>query len=244
MNLIPPLDVGKYFAFWHLPNPVRLASTLKNLFYERVINQSQRNDPSTVVDGYVWPGKVIEYLNDASRHYPTSELKLSDGSEISVAKTWITDIARIGNPDEFYIDDFKVETPPKTEEEIQSLLAKLLETAKGNKDLVRTWTEIWSYRPKMTLVSELMSQFKDYHDLLPVLGKDFERVVIRLKSIKEDEFLLTCEIEGTIKYATSEDVDIVEFKKPINYKGQLTYHSKIEEVKNQILFGDHECKEN
>ena len=95
---------------------------------------------------------LYELLDQTSRPYTIQNIVLANGTELEIAKNFLSDIARSGEPDQFFIDHKEITPLPKTEQQKVDLLAMLVEIADGDKGKVRNWTELWNYRLKINII--------------------------------------------------------------------------------------------
>lgn len=175
---------------------------------------------------------LFELLDQSSRRYPMIKVKLKDGSELEVAKTFLSDVERSGEPDQFFIDGMEITPPPKSEEQKLALLEQLLVIAKGDRKKVSHWTELWNYRLKVNLVSDIMEEFGENYGLNPVFGRNgFGKVVLALDTIKGK---ISCHVEGNIDNATDEDLDTHSMK--VRYTADFSYDPEDRWVETHVKF--------
>lgn len=142
-------------------------------------------------------------FDGTSRPYPMTFIEV-DGKEIEVAKTFLTDIERSGEPDQFFINEEEISPPPKTDAQKQDLLRKMLQIAGGDAEKVTRWTEIWNYRVKIDLQNSVMEEFQRQFKLSPVFGRNgLSNVKISLNTETEK---LECIVEGVIENAMDDDL--------------------------------------
>lgn len=175
---------------------------------------------------------LFELLDKSSNRYPMIRVKLKDESELDVAKTFLSDVERSGEPDQFFIDGIEIKPPPKTEEQKLALLEQLLLIAKGDRQKVSHWTELWNYRLKVNLVNEIMEEFKEKYNLNPVFGRNgFGKVVLALDTQRG---VMTCHVEGNIDNATDEDLDTHSMK--VRYTADFSYDPQDKWVETRVMF--------
>lgn len=175
---------------------------------------------------------VFPMLNQSTNPYPMVTVNLRDQSKIQVAKTFLTDVERSGQPDQFFIDLLEIQPAPKTPEDKLQLLEKMLEISNGDREKVSRWTQLWNYRLKAHLVNDVMENFKREYNLNPVFARDgFKKVVLSLDTKKE---VLTCRVEGKIDHATDADLNVHPCK--LSYAANFSYAEQDESVKIQINF--------
>jgi len=228
---LPPLDEGRVAPMAPSPESAAGADEAKEG------GAASALDASLVLGhGVLTPDTYpsFEALLDQSSHpYPLTQFDLNDGTKLEITRTFLSDIERIGDPDQFFINGEEISPAPKTDAQKKALLNKLLHIAKGNPNTVKRWTEIWNYRIKVDLVNTMMEEFRSQFKLNPMIARrgGFSEVVISLDTERQ---ILTCRIQGKVSHATNEDTDIVDVNIP--FQALFTFDIKRNSVEKQIEF--------
>ncbi len=163
--------------------------------------------------------------------YTLIPFKLADGSSIEIAKQFLSDAGRLGNPDRFFINGEEIQAA-KTEEEQQALIQKLLNIAGGDKELVKQWTLIWNHRCKLVFANEISERFVQEFQLKPIINRDsLTKVIV---SLDTGESKLHFQMEGRIKYATDPDEEIKNVD--VTFSARMCYEAKEDSLEENLEF--------
>ncbi len=265
---MPPIHPTESRSYWSYLNPLNIFK-IPSYIYQTIFQRSagaplaslagrelvvyreaklEGEENGVVLIEEVRYSNLHDLLAQTSRPYPIQEINLydldqADHVRLNVAKHFLSDIERSGEPDRFLIDGEEVVPPPKTEEQKKELLIKILQIAQGDQKKVEKWTEIWNYRLKIDILNGVIEDFRNKFSLNPIFGRDsYQSVVISLDTQKNS---LSCKVEGKIEKAlTIEDVQtekLPEIREGLKfqYKANISCDLNADWVEKRIdLFDD------
>lgn len=225
LRKVPSAIYGAVAWVFKRKDPGPLASLAGNevvVLNQKAIPADDGKDGDVVMVGTHRYRGLIDYLDSSVGAYPTKKIILDSGEEVEVAASFLTDIERIGDPDEFYIDLEKITPAPKTDQQKKDLLTKMLGIAKDDKNVLKAWTQTWNYRLKIDLQEMVWKSVLEQQGLQPYFPRNGYASVVT--TLHTDTGNLSCVVSGRIDEGADDKMD----NQPVNlkYKSKLTFDSQ------------------
>jgi hypothetical protein len=172
----------------------------------------------------------FEALSDDMEVYKKlAEFTLSDGTKIKVSRVFLAEITRIGQPDQFWIDEEQISVPPETDDAPEdpkelwkkNLLEKMLKIAGNDRNRVTLWTQVWNFGHKMELTKDVIELVKEKyeceHVILPREGAyEVSNILLDTKTDR-----ISVNLKGKVSY--TKDINDINNLIPIAFEASLTY---------------------